>query len=138
MRAFRLRVFLLCAYDGGQRLFSSTRRFLPHETLFQMKHTSRVHTAAIWTARVVTGISAILLVSSLFVPWAYASIGPLDLLFGVPGMKACLRHTDVCKKIDWEHTSALPYVLDGLLSAAASHACGSESFSCAQVVAITR
>jgi hypothetical protein len=89
---------------------------------------------AVWVARFATFVSAVLLISSLFVPWAYASIGALDILFGVPGMKACLRHTDVCKKIDWEHTPALPYVLDALLSAAASQTCGQEPFTCGQVL----
>ena len=91
-----------------------------------------------WMARTAAVIVAVLLVASVFFPWAESEIGPLRVTFGVPGARACLGRTDVCCELDWEHIADLPWCLDGLLSAAVRPACGGEAHACAEARAALR
>ena len=94
---------------------------------------NRVFAAAKWVARGAALLSAVLIVVSVAVPWAKTRAGILDVTFGVPGMRSCLRGTDACCELDWEHTPALPFCLDGLLSAAANQTCRGEAYTCSRV-----
>jgi hypothetical protein len=95
---------------------------------------ARTAIAAVWIGRICAGIAIVLLLTSLAVPWAESRVGMLAVTFGVPGIRACLSHTSVCKELDWEHLPALQLCLDALLDAAANQTCGGEPFVCAQVL----
>ena len=94
---------------------------------------NRFYVAVVWAARVAAGIAAIMLLAAIAVPWARTRIGLLEVTYGVPGIRACLRSTSVCCELDWEHAPALPLCMDGLLSAAANQTCHGEAYACAQV-----
>lgn len=97
-----------------------------------------VHAAVRWAARITAGIAAVLLVASVFFPWAESALGPLHVTFGVPGARACLRHTDVCCELDWEHIADLPWCMDALLTGAVQSVCDGEAHACAEARAALR